>query len=455
MTAVLRGAATNLSGVVVLLVLVDLGISQNSLLFSGAALVVALGLLVLVAIGPERMGIGLLLIGFVMAPMNAIGLGGNVTISDVFLVLGFGLLVPRMLSEGRTKLPPLYFVGSAILLTGGLVSSLLSANVTDSLIGFVKIIAAAMVLVIVLNMLRPSGKVLDAFVWSYVLGQMISAVYSVVRGGAATAGGRAVGLTTQPNFYGLAGQTAYALLIYLFYRVDPKHRWIVVGAMAVVGFSVLNSGSRASLLCCALITLMWPLIERNAITWYWILSGAVVALVSANTLLPLIGQDTVLERFQGGGSAALSDVAREGLLSQGFTLFFQHPIQGIGWAKDTILAFHNAYLEVAVGGGVLTLVGFVIVIGTLVRPLFDKGGPNRLAYAGLSYAAFGMIGPTLYDRIVWVALALILVTYTGNGEQAPEPGSLRDRADKAEAEESAAPPGSRTKIMTPRRSRSD
>jgi hypothetical protein len=433
----IKGSLASFVGFAVLLVLLVLGVSTNSLLYAITAVVLALGLTVLVAIGPEKMGIGLMLIGMLLAPMNALGLAGNITISDVFFVMGFGLLIPRMLTQGRPKLPPLYVIGAAILFTGGMISSLLAPDVVDSLVGFVKIIAATMVLVFVLNLLRPSGKLLDALCWAFVVGQSISAAYSVIRGGAAMAQGRAVGLTTQPNFYGLGGQMAYALLIFLFYRVHPKHRWIVVGAMAVVGFSVVNSGSRASLLCCALVTVAWPIVERSAIAWYVILSGALVAALTADRVLSALGQDTVLDRLKGNTSAQFSDQARNQLLDQGWELFWKHPLQGNGWSKDTILAFHNAYLEVAVGGGVITLFGFVLVIVALVRPLFQQGTPNRLAYAGLSYAAFGMIGPTLYDRIVWAALALILVTHGGEGPPVDDDGTPPDERRLSPAEQRA------------------
>jgi O-antigen ligase len=432
----LKRSAASLVGFVLLFLLLVLGVSSNQLLYKVAAVALAVALTILVAVGPEKMGIGLMLVGMLMAPMNALGLGGNVTVSDIFFVLGFGLLIPRLL-VGRPKLPPLYVAGASILFVGGMVTSLISPGITDSLVGFVKIIAAMMVLVVVLNVLRPSGRLLDTLAWAYVFGQMISAAYSVVRGGAGMAQGRAVGLTTQPNFYGLGGQMAYALLIFLFYRVQPKNRWIVVGAMAVVGFSVVNSGSRASLLCCALITIIWPIVERSAIAWYVILSGALVAALTADRVLGALGQDTVLDRLKGNTSAQFSDTARESLLQQGIDLFWKHPIQGNGWAKDTILAFHNAYLEVAVGGGVLTLLGFVLIVAALVRPLFQQGTPNRLAYAGLSYAAFGMIGPTLYDRIVWAVLALILITYQ-SAEQEKSEADAEEAIAAAQAVEAAA-----------------
>ncbi len=415
----LKRSLTSFIGFSILLALLVIGVAGNDLRYSIAAVILAVGLTTLVAFGPERMGIGLMVLGMLAAPMNALGVVGNITVSDVLLVLGFGLLIPRMLTREHRKLPPLYVVGASILFAGGIVSSLLSPGPVDSLIGFVKIIAATMILILVLNLIRPSGKVVDSLAWAYVLGQIVSAAYSVAKGGDGTAQGRAVGLTTQPNFYGLGGQMAYALLIYLFYRVNPKHRWIVLGAMAPVLFSVVNSGSRASLLCCALITLAWPIVERSAVAWYWVLSGALLAVLTADTVLGLLGQQTALDRIRGDTSAQYSDQARNNLLEQGVDLFWKHPLQGNGWAEDTILAFHNAYLEVAVGGGVLTLVGFVLVVAALVRPLFSEGAPNRLAFAGLSYAAFAMIGPTLYDRIVWVALALILVAPT---ESAGPPG---------------------------------
>ncbi|MCW2755511.1 MAG: hypothetical protein JWQ32_2922 [Marmoricola sp.] len=422
----LKGSLASFIGFAVLIALLAIGVGSNSLLLGVAAIVIALGLTVLIAVGPENMGIGFMVLGMLMAPMNSLGLAGNIDVSDVFFVLGFGLLIPRMLTRGRPRLPPLYVIGVAILFTGGMVSSLLAAQVTSSLVGFLKIILATMVLVFVLNLLKPSGKLLDTLVWAYVIGQMISTAYGIVRHGHTTAQGRNVGLTTQPNFLGLGGQISFALLIFLFYRVKPQHRWIVLGAMAVVGYSVFASGSRASLLCCALVVLAWPIVERSAMAWYWLLSGAAVAVVSANSVLGALGQTNLLSRLSGNTSAQYSDAARTDLLHQGLALFWKHPIQGNGWSKDTLLAFHNAYLEVAVGGGVLTLVGFVLVIGAIVRPLFQQGTPNRLAYAGLSYAAFGLIGPTLYDRIVWAALSLILVSYVHTvPDETPDPLAAR------------------------------
>ncbi|MFL6061236.1 MAG: hypothetical protein ACJ72E_08395, partial [Marmoricola sp.] len=302
----LKRSVASLFGFAVLLLLLALGVSSNNLLLAIAAVGLAVAIAVLIGVGPERMGIGLMVLGMFSAPMNALGLAGNIDVSDIFFVLAFGLLLPRMLTRGRPRLPPLYVTGAAILFMGGMITSLLSPDIPASIIGFVKIVAATMILVFVLNLLKPQGRLLDTLAWAYVYGQAVSVAYGLVRHGATHAQGRGVGLTTQPNFYGLGGQISYALLIFLFYRVQPKNRWIVVGAMAVVGYSVVDSGSRASLLCCALITVLWPIVERSAMAWYVILSGAVVAFLTANSVLGALGQTNIIDRLSGNTSAVYS-----------------------------------------------------------------------------------------------------------------------------------------------------
>lgn len=443
----LQGSLASIIGVTTLLFLLIVGVSTNSLVLSIAALVIAVGLTVLVGLGPEKMGIGLMILGMALAPLNALRVVGNVTFSDIAFVIGFGLLIPRMLVK-RPKLPPLYVIGVSILFAGGMISSLVAPLPVASLGGFLRLVAAAILLPFLMNLLQPSGRLVDTLAWSYVLGQIISTAYSVAKGGAGMAQGRAIGLSTHPNFYALAGQLAYALLIYLFYRVDRKHRWIVVLAAVAVGFSVLNSGSRASLLCCAVITIMWPIVERSAVAWYVVLSGAVVAVIAAETVLRALGQETTLDRLSGNTSAQFSDQARELALESGLAQFWNRPIQGNGW--NDILEIHNAYLEVAVGGGVISLLGFILIVAALIRPLFRQGVPNRLAYAGLSYATFALIGPTLYDRVLWTVLALILVTSAqGNGN-----GDIPDEVEVTHTAEEPPAPRHAAGISEPGRPRS-
>lgn len=76
------------------------------------------------------------------------------------------------------------------------------------------------------------------------------------------------------------------------------------------------------------------------------------------------------------------------------------------------------YLEVGIAGGVIAILGFLYVIASMIKPLFQEPVPNRLAFMGVSYAVFAMLGPTLYDRVLWGALALIFALHVSPEEEA-------------------------------------
>jgi O-antigen ligase len=293
---------------------------------------------------------------------------------------------------------------------------------------------AIIIIPIALTKLDITRRLLVVFAWAYVIGQTISIGYGLALGISAD-GGRGGGWTTHPNFYGLAGQLAVALCIFLFYETPRRHRWIVVGATVVMLYSVIDSGSRASLLAVAVTVLMWPLVERSVFSVYTLLAGAAVTVSLANYLIANAPAGSALARLGGEGSASASSLQREQSFQSGLERFFDNPIKGNGF--NDILDIHSVYLEVAVGGGIIALFGFLFVIAALIQPLFRMGtnAPNRLAYMGVSYAVWAPIGPTLYDRLLWAALALIIATHALGTE---------DENDGAEeAEEPAEEPARR------------
>ncbi|MCX6396643.1 MAG: hypothetical protein NTV23_09165 [Propionibacteriales bacterium] len=437
----MKNFAINTVGGVVLLVLLVLG-TQGSLLFSGLAVGAAVGATLLVYLGPDRLGIGLLLLATLLAPVNALklGAGGNVTYADFAYVLGIGLLIPKLLTSS-SKMPRLYTIGVSILFVNAMVVSVLAADPVASLTGFVRVIYAVVLLPVVFHRLRLSRNLLNAFVWAYVIGH----IASTIRGSLMTGllgGGRAIGLTTHPNFFGLAGQLAFALCVFLFYRTPHQYRWIVVGAAGICGLSVIQSGSRASLLCVAITVLIWPLVERTAISSYVLISFAALAAVAVGLILQDPPKGSAFDRLQGGGSATASSQARELLLTNGLEQFWKNPIKGNGWVTD-ILEYHNVYLEVGIAGGVIAVLGFLYVIASLIKPLFDEPVPNRLAFMGVSYAVFAMLGPTLYDRVLWGALALTFALHHRPEDEVDE-SETRIRRSVEKPAAVAAPEPTRT-----------
>lgn len=416
----MKRAAANSVGVLVLMVLVAMG-TQGSLLLAGFAVGAAVGATMLIYLGTDRLGILVMLVATFLSPINGLKVGsGNVTFADFAYVLGIGLLIPRLL-QSTSKMPKLYTIGVWILVLDALVVSVLTPIAVASLLGFVRVAYAMIVIPVVLHRMRMSRKVLNAFAWAFVLGQIVSTAKGMATGGG-LGGGRSIGWTTHPNFFGLGGQLAFALLIFLFYRTPREHRWIVVLAAVICGASVIQSGSRASLLCITLTVLLWPVVERTAISVYVLLSVAALGAIALNFLINAAPEGSALARLGGGGTSQGSNQARELLLSTGWQKFLDSPIRGSGWTG--ILEYHNAYLEVAVGGGIFAVVGFLLVVVSLVQPLFEEPVPNRLAFAGLSYAAFAMIGPTLYDRVLWGALGLVFALHRAPDEPT-EPDEVR------------------------------
>jgi O-antigen ligase len=401
-----------------LVVLVAVTSAGGSTLLVAGSLVAAVGVTLLILLGPDRLGLALLLLATAMAPMNRLRIGesGNVTFSDLVYLGAFALLVPRLLTTAR-RLPKLYTLGVTVLTVNVLFVSLLSPSPVLSLVGFAKVAWAVILLPILINRVGPDRRLMVSLAWAFVLGQLASLGYTLAHSTGDVGGGRAAGYTQHPGFFGLAGQLAVCLCIFLFYEVDRRHRWLVVAAMTASGASVLASGARASLLCMALTLVLWPLVERTAVSIYLMLSAAAVLVASANAILSHAPEGSALARLQGEGSATGSDLARKLALEDGLRRFWEAPLRGSGF--NDILQIHNVYVEVAVGGGVLALVGFLFVLGSLIKPLFRPGVPNRLSHLAVSYAAFGLIGPTLSDRVLWAALALAVAGHDWGLDRKP------------------------------------
>jgi hypothetical protein len=398
------GQTALLAGAALLLLALLLVATAGTKAMVGSLLVAAV-VLALVLLGPELFG-SLLMVGALgFAPLNRIsppGLPSFLTVTDVLFVGGLLLLVPRLLA-GRPQVSGTYKAGAVLLFITGMLTGLLTAEGPLSLFYFMRLVVAAIVLPVAMSMWQPERRWLRALAWAYVGGQIVSEGWSLAHTGAGGEG-RAIGLTEHPNYFGLAGQTALALLIFLYYETPRSRRWLVVGAALICAHSVYISGSRASLVCTVLILVLWPLIERSAVGWFMLLTGSLFVLTFASVLLSNAKPGSALYRLKGGGSAQGSDEERAAHIHNGITRFWDHPLTGSGFSN--VFNIHNVYLQMAVAGGVVALLAFIIVVVSLMKPVLAQPS-NRLAYVGISYAAIAMLGPVMWDRLVWAPLALI------------------------------------------------
>lgn len=365
-------------------------------------------LTVVAAFGLERTGLLLLVAGYFTAPfykgVTIGGAGGVVTATDLLVAAGFVLLLPRLL-QGRVRFPAEYVVGVAIVLLFSLVASTFSDQPAESFTGLLFWMIVMLGLPVVIALWGPHGGETDLLALAFVGGQVFSLVMGFVDGNEVQ--GRQAGLATHPNYLAQAGMLALCLLFYLYHRYRYRSaatRLLVLAAAATCLLSILLSGSRAATVVVAVLLLMIPVVERSALAGF--LTAAFGALVVA--LLPaltgLTGTGSSLSRLDGGVSASMSNTERSQGLDEGVTRFFESPLLGGGLVD--LFEIHNNFLEVAVSIGVFGLAGYLLVMFALARPLFGSSERRRLSYATFAYLGLGATVPGLYDRSVWLVVAL-------------------------------------------------
>jgi len=405
----LETAAVFVGAIALAAVLVFLA-SRDNMIFTYAAVGIAGFVCVVSVIGPERTGVLLLMGGFFTAPWYkgaAPSPASPVTATDVLVLLGFALLLPRIL-EGKLKLPITYWVGVMMVLTAGLISSAGSIAPKDSYIALLFWMVVMLGMPVAFAMWGPSLVVIDLLAGSFVVGQMFSFALGYAKGYVAL--GRHAGMATHPNYFAEGGMLALALLIYLAYRHFGRS-WLwstaVVLAIVVCAATVYLSGSRAAIVVVAVLVLMIPFVERSALTGFVMATLVALTLVALPIIADLAGSGSAIGRLAGGGGASQSDSARTLGLDQGLDRFFAHPIQGDGLVD--LFDIHNNFLEVAVAIGVIGLAGYLVVLFAFARPILGKGELRRLCYPVWGYIGFGATVPSLYDRSIWTVVSLSVV----------------------------------------------
>lgn len=392
-----------------------------------AALSVAIGVGLLAALGTDRLGASLVLLALFTAPMNSVrpvASADFVTFSDLFFLLGMGLLVPTLLRQ-RARPPTLFLLGAGGVLVFVLISSLLSTDPVVSLNYGGRLVAAVVVLPTLFLLWRPDKAMIDRLAWSYVLGHVLSTAYCFVEGQALN--NRYDGLTTHFNFFGIAAIVSTALLVHLHWS-QPDRRLAVWAAGMVCLLSVILSGSRGAALVVVMVALLYPLAERSLASAYLLVAGALALVIGGDRLLTAFGQGSVFARLSGDQTTTYADNERIDAFNLGVEQFSLRPLRGNGFDAGALDA-HNIYLQVAIGIGILGTVAFVLVLGSAIRPLIGTSPLRRLAYVPLAYAAIGMLTNSLWDRFVWLAISLAIVASVLPEATEPEDPESTDAAD--------------------------
>lgn len=411
-------------------------LATTSMLGAIAAIVAAVLVLGLVTLGLDHLAQALVILGAFLAPMNDLTPSGGasfVTAADAAFLLGFLLMMPNLLPR-ELRLPPAFLIGATGVASIALISSMLSEDPVLSLNSTARLLVGAFGLAVLISWWGPDRKRVVALAWAYVLGNVVSVAYGIVDGPALN-DGRIFGLTEHPNIFGLCALLALVLVPFLITQTTPEYRWIPVVAGVVCLYGIWVSGSRGALAALIAVAVVYPLLRRSIPAALTLLGVFAVGVAFSEPLLSgTSSEGNALGRLLGGGSADASDTAREQLADQAVEQFVSNPILGVGLAE--VLAAHVIYLQIAAGLGVIGLTFYLLALWATARPAMVLTPPfNLLALPALAYGTLGFVTPVLWDRYIWIVLALSLLAPRLAAEADEQQES--DRAEGAIADASA------------------
>ena len=397
------------AGAVITLLLV--AVARDSVTNAVLGLVPLIALCVVLALGVQRSATTMVVVGVFCAPMTGLTLPGGasfVTVSDLLMFLGFGLLIPSLLHT-RVQLTWPFLGGAILLFLTSIVSSLLAADPGTSLNLLIRVMIALVGLPILFAWWAPRDRVLTHLAIAYVAGLCFNVVYAVfISGPSPTSAGRYAGLAETPTVLGYSSILALSLLPFIWAVIARERRWLVGVAAAVCVYGIWIAGSRTGLVVLAALLLIYPVIERSVKV---ALALIFLSAVLAANLGRLTSSDSsnALSRLLGGTGSTQSDDARISGLTNALDVFKAHPLFGGGYTFDNFLA-HNLYVQVAACAGVIGVGAFLALLWGCVAPIFRAERPwGLLAYPALAYVVAGPITPNLGSRYVTVVLGLALI----------------------------------------------
>jgi hypothetical protein len=399
------------------------GLPAVALLFSA----VAFGLLV-DRYGARRLSLAFLVLAAFFGPMNALRLGTNVTLTDVFLVMCAGLAI---MARSTTSAPPAArrrpvrpdVLAALLLIAGGILGSQFADDLAVSLSSIIRFGLAAVGVPLVFVALGPTRTEVRLLAWAFVAGAAVNSVVGVLT---YTTGNRGIGLSTHSNHLAAACLLASGFAAGLFLTGSRRASWKAAALWGVVAVGILKSGSRAGVIGeMILIALLLGLTGSTRILRWCVTVVVGVAVLLAFNVIPYDEQDAIARVLGRNRSAvAASDFERAQFRAKAIQGIEEHPLTGAGFEEARTA--HNVYLQVWGAAGIIGLLGMAVLWAAGVHALLEAMGGDRWvlgAAAGVvSFLIIASASNILWDRYLWFAFALFI---TGRiiSREAPAPAA--------------------------------
>jgi O-antigen ligase len=349
--------------------------------------------------------------------MIALRAGSEVTLADVLLgasAVPVLIMAARKRSDAnadpnvlRWHFPVLGLI--LLVVAGGLIGSFSAGDQALSLAELGRFAASSMVVVLLFWLWAPRRRSLELVSWVLVFGATVNAVLSLFL---EKMGGRAMGLSTHPNHLALACCLAIGITLGLILSAPSRtQRFVLTVCLAALGAAVIVSGSRAGLAGVVVTIGTFLIVTRR---WKLIAVGALaVGLVAMAVYFNLfaVGDSNAVNRIRGDRSSYEADQARLQMAHDTVDAIRLNPFTGSGF--ESAKSAHSIYLQLWASAGFLGILfagGLILLAFKTLKEAVKRGDLLAMGLAS-SYAGYlvvGVVSNILWDRYVWVHLAVLV-----------------------------------------------
>lgn len=310
-----------------------------------------------------------------------------------------------------------------LVVVGGLGGSFSAGDQTLSLAELGRFAASSMIVILLFWLWAPPRRTLEQLCWVLVLGASVNAALSLFL---ERMGERAMGLSTHPNHLALACSLAMGIALGLILSTSNRsQRLALTACLAVLGVGVMVSGSRAGLVGVVVTVGTFLVVTRR---WKLVAVGALAVGLAAVAIffnLFAIGDSNAVNRMRGDRSSFEADQARMQMAQETVDTIRVNPFTGSGF--ESAKSAHSIYLQLWASAGVL---GIIFSVGLFILGFKTLREASRrqdylamgLASAYAGYLVVGAVSNILWDRYVWVHLA-VLVSLIATGEPPRRPAA--------------------------------
>jgi len=377
----------------------------------------------------------LLYVGLALVSLMVLRVGSGITAGDVVLLVSLALC---LLAIGRPSTPHPYgawaLPAALLLVVGGCLATAGSPAPVESLVSLVRVLYVALALPWQLAVLLDDERRLRRGLVAFGLGAALCSLGTLVQfalgagaipGGVITTAGRYTGFTGHVSDTGAIASLAVVIGLSGLTRGPGRLQRVVLVGVTLSGIvGLVLSGSVSGMLAAvvgsaALLLLRGIPVGRVAVAagvagvalWF---AGGVLG-ETRGALRPEERVKQVLG-LSGGDASLNTSASRWDTIVLGWRGFLRDPLTGAGLdARSSLvvdtLGVHSLPVAALFQGGVVFaagLLGCLVVAVTRAARSVPRTALQSAVYAvGVTALAFSLTAPSMYNRYLWVPVALV------------------------------------------------